>query len=426
MSAAATDLTSLLQPIESELENGLKLRLFPDKTAPGIVSLQLFYRVGSRNERPGLTGISHLFEHMMFNGAKKYGPKQFDKTLEEWGGSSNAYTSNDFTSYYEAFPPEALETVCDLESDRMRSLSIHDEVLNSEREVVKEERRSVVDNDIAGSMHEELEALMYKAHPYRWPVIGWMGDLDRIDREACQSFFRMFYAPNNAVLYLSGDFDAGAATQLIEKYFGDIPRGPPIPDVPNEEPEQHGERRAELHRSAQASSLVIGYRAPPAGHPDMAVLDVIQYALGVGEGSRLIRKLVFEQGLCSGLGVDWGWRIGPGSFTFFLELPPEGQPKVVEKALFTELEKVATHGLTELELRRAKNNLRSNLLRELATHRGRTESLGQYEMTLGSWRDGVRLADVYQKVTRALVKQVARKYFDPTQRSIITLVPTAP
>jgi len=187
-------LASLLKVKETTLKNGLKVRLLPDRSAP-VVSLYLFYKVGARNERPGITGISHLFEHMMFNGAKKYGPKQFDRVLESRGGRSNAYTSNDLTVYHEDFAADALATVLDLESDRMRSLTISDASLASEREVVKEERRLRVDNDIVGLMDEELNPLVYRAHPYRWPVIGWMADIENITREDCEAYFRTYYAP---------------------------------------------------------------------------------------------------------------------------------------------------------------------------------------------------------------------------------------
>ena len=168
--------------VEATLPNGLKVRLLSNRAAP-IASVYTFFKVGSRNERPGITGISHLFEHMMFNGAKRYGPKQFDRVLESHGGRSNAYTSHDMTVYHEEVAAEALEVVFDLESDRMASLAIGDSSLESEREVVKEERRLRVDNEPTGSLDEELGALMWKAHPYHWPVIGWMGDIENISRQ---------------------------------------------------------------------------------------------------------------------------------------------------------------------------------------------------------------------------------------------------
>src|SRR6202022_111007 len=185
---------------EATLSNGLRVRLLPNRAAP-IAALYTFFAVGSRNERPGITGISHLFEHMMFNGAKRYGPKEFDRVLESRGGRSNAYTTHDMTVYHEEFAADALETVFDLESDRMQSLTLSEESLEKERQVVKEERRLRVENEPAGLLDEELGTLVWKAHPYRWPVIGWMRDIDSIRKEDCEAFFRTYYAPNNACLY---------------------------------------------------------------------------------------------------------------------------------------------------------------------------------------------------------------------------------
>jgi zinc protease len=229
--------------IERTLANGLRIRLMPERVAPTI-SYYTVFQVGSRNEKVGLTGISHLFEHMMFNGAAKYGPRQFDRVLEARGGYSNAYTSNDLTVYHEDFTTEALETVVDLESDRMRSLRIDDEALAQEREVVKEERRLRTENSIFGLMEEQLEALVFLSHPYRWPIIGWMADIERIGRADCEAFFRTYYAPSNAAIYVVGDFDPDATFALLERQYGDIPAGPPPAPVASGEPVQRGERRA--------------------------------------------------------------------------------------------------------------------------------------------------------------------------------------
>src|SRR5438552_7393655 len=228
---------------EHVLANGLQVRLLPDRGLP-IATLYSFFRVGSRNERPGITGISHLFEHMMFNGSKKYGPKEFDRRLEAAGGTSNAYTSNDLTAYYEDFASEALPLVLDLETDRMASLLIDDASLDRERDVVKEERRFRTDNDIDGMLDEALGALAFLAHPYRWPVIGWMSDIEAITREECERYFRTYYAPNNCTLVLVGDFEPAAALRMIEKLYSPIPSGGALPPVAIGEPRQKGERRA--------------------------------------------------------------------------------------------------------------------------------------------------------------------------------------
>lgn len=409
--------------IEAKLPNGLQVRLLPSDAVP-TCSFYTFFRVGARNERPGITGISHLFEHMMFNGAKKYGPGQFDRVLESNGGTSNAYTSNDLTVYYEDFMSEALEKVIDLESDRMRSLQVTPKMLESERKVVIEERQVRVDNDIGGMMDEELSTLVWKAHPYRWPVIGWMRDIENIKREDCLDYFRTFYAPNNATLYVSGDFDPKQALALIKKYYGGIKAGPGAPPVLDAEPEQKGERRAEVRHPAQAPSLMIAWRGPSANDPDTLVLDVLQYALSVGQSSRLTRALVFEQELAVGVSVDWTWRFDPGAFTVMLELKPDADTKAAEAGLYRELARVAEHGLEPRELEKAKNNLAAHLLRELATNNGRANALGTYELMLGDWRQGLALPSRYEAITAEQVQAAAKKYLAPERRSVVTLVPT--
>lgn len=415
-------LQSLFDVHEATLPNGLRVRLLANHQAP-VVSLYTFFQVGSRNERPGITGISHLFEHMMFNGARKYGPKEFDTVLESNGGRSNAYTSTDLTVYYDDFASDALETVLDLESDRMRSLRIEDEILESERQVVMEERRVRVDNDITGLMDEELGALVYKAHPYRWPVIGWMRDIENISRQDCEAYFRTYYAPNNAVLYIVGDIDPKKTLALVERYYGKIRPGPKPAPVLDAEPAQRGERRAEIRHPAQSPSLMLAYRGPAASNPDTLTLDVLQYALIRGEGSRLVRSLVYEQQIAVSVTMDWGWRLDPGMIVFYLELKPDSDPRKVEAALYAELERVGLEGLSERELQKAKNNLRADHLRELATNSGRAHALGHYEAVLGSWQQGLALPSVYAGTTNAQVMEAARKYFVPEHRSVVTLLP---
>lgn len=410
--------------IEAQLSNGLQVRLLPSTVVP-TCSLYTFFRVGSRNERPGLTGISHLFEHMMFNGAKKYGPGKFDKVLESNGGTSNAYTSNDVTVYYEDFMAEALETVIDLESDRMRSLAVKPAMLASERQVVMEERRLRVDNEIGGLMDEELSSLIWKAHPYRWPVIGWMKDIEAITREDCLAYFRAYYAPNNATLYLSGDFEPKRALAMIKKAYGDLPSGPALPPVVDAEPEQRGERRAEVHHPAQAPSLMVAWRGPAGREADTITLDVLQYVLSVGQSSRLLKSLVFEKELAVSVSVDWTWRFDPGAFVIGIELKPGADPRATEAALYEELAQVARDGVEPRELEKAKNNLAAHLYRELATNSGRAHALGSYEVMMGSWRPGLALAARYESVTGAQVKAAAAKYLAPTRRSVVTLIPSA-
>jgi predicted Zn-dependent peptidase len=407
---------------EHTLSNGLRVRLLQDGALP-VATLYSFYRVGSRNERPGITGISHLFEHMMFNGSRKYGPKQFDRTLEAAGGSSNAYTSNDLTVYHEEFAAEALPVVLDLEADRMAALAINDASLAQEREVVKEERRFRTDNDLDGMMDEAMGALAFQAHPYRWPVIGWMSDVNRITREDCEQYFRTYYAPNNCTLLLVGDFDPDGALKQIESLYGGIPRGGPLPEVPAGEPPQKGERRCTIHYPAQAPALLVGFRSPRATDRETLAVDLLEHALGVGEGARLRRALVYSQELCVEANVYFGWRLDPGLFQVSLKLNPGIDPARTEAALFEELQKICDELLSAAELQRAKNLVTSGLTRSLQTRGGRAHMLGQMEVMLGSWRELLGLTDRYQAVTADEVQQVAKKLFAPHRRNVVTLLP---
>jgi zinc protease len=408
--------------LATTLPNGLKVRVLAERGSP-TVSFTTLFQVGSRNERPGLTGISHLFEHMMFNGAKKYGPKAFDRVLEGKGGHSNAYTSNDVTVYYEDFAAEALETVIDLESDRMRSLRIDDEALEQEREVVKEERRLRTDNSVFGLMEEQLESLVFQAHPYRWPVIGWMSDIERIGRADCEAYFRTYYAPNNAGIYVVGDVDEHATTDAIRSAYQDIPSGPAPTPVPAGEPEQRGERRAAIRFPSQAPALLVGWRGPEARSPDAAALDLAQVCLAVGEASRLRQRLIHGQGLAVTVSAYFGWRIHPGVFMIFVELAPGTPVAKVEAVLFAELARLAKRGPSTAELKRARALLRSSVLHELGTHHGLAHALAQAEALLGDWREAGRALEHYAEVTVADIRRVVSTYLAPERRSVVTLVP---
>jgi predicted Zn-dependent peptidase len=410
-------------PVEEHaLPNGLQIRLLRDASLP-VATFYSFFRVGSRNERPGITGISHLFEHMMFNGSKKYGPKEFDRKLESAGGSSNAYTSNDLTAYYEDFASDALPLVLDLESDRMASLNIDDASLSREREVVKEERRFRTDNDIDGMMDEAMGALAFLAHPYRWPVIGWMTDIEAITRQDCERYFRTYYAPNNCTVVLVGDFDPPDALKQIEKLYSQIPSGDPLPAVASGEPPQKGERRAVIRYPSQAPAVLVGFRGPGGRDSDSLVLDLIETALSSGEGARLKRALVYQQELCVDAHVYFGWRVDPGLFEVSLKLNPGMDPARAESSLWAELSRLCDELLPARELDRAKNLVRAQLLRGLATSNGRAHTIGQMEMMLGSWRAMLDLGDRYAAITAADIQTVAQKTFAPHRRNVVTLIP---
>ncbi len=420
--AAAVSVVDPGAVVAHTLSNGLRVRVLPDRLVPAV-SYYTFFGVGSRDERPGITGISHLFEHMMFNGSERFGPKEFDRVLEAHGGASNAYTSNDLTAYHDDFASDALPVVIDLESDRMRALRITEEGLAQERSVVMEERRLRTENSHFGLLEEQLEALVFQAHPYRWPVIGWMDDIARIGRDDCLGFFRTYYAPGNASIYVCGDVDPDDLLRRVEAAYGAIPPGPPVPPPVGGEPPQRGERRAAIRHPAQAPAMLAGFRGPAAREPDTAVLDVLQTCLATGEGSRLRRRLVQEQEVAVSVGVGWTWRADPGVFAISMELAPGASPRKAEAALWAELDRVAARGVTDRELTRARALLRSSLLHEFATRNGVAHALGQAEALLGDWREAGRALTRYQAVTREDVRRAARDWLAPPLRNVVWLEP---
>jgi zinc protease len=305
----------------------------------------------------------------------------------------------------------------------MRSLRLTDESLEQEREVVKEERRLRTDNSVFGLMEEQLESLVFQAHPYRWPVIGWMDDIERITRADCQEFFGTYYAPTNAAIYCVGDVDGQATLDLVERAYGDIPSGPTPAPVPQGEPPQRGERRARVRYPAQAPALLVGWRGPAGRSADAAALDVLQVCLGVGESSRLRRRLVLEQELAVSITLSWGWRIDPGVFFAFAELAPGVSPRKAETALWGEIDAVAGRGVSSEEVRRARALLRSSVLHELATHHGVAHAMGQAEALLGDWREAGRALEHYARVTPRDVRRVAAEYLAPSCRCVVELEP---
>jgi zinc protease len=288
---------------------------------------------------------------------------------------------------------------------------------------VKEERRFRTDNDIDGMLDEALGALAFVAHPYHWPVIGWMSDIESITRPDCERYFRTYYAPNNCTLVLVGDFEPAAALRQIERLYGQIPAGEALPPVPAGEPSQKGERRAVIRYPSQAPALLAGFRGPAGRDADSLVLDLIETALSSGEGARLKRALVYEQELCVDAHVWFGWRIDPGLFEISLKLNPGMDPARAESSLWAELARVCDQPLSPRELERAKNLVRAQLLRGLQTSNGRAHTIGQMELMLGSWRAMLDLADRYTAITAADVQRVAQKTFAAHRRNVVTLIP---
>jgi len=407
---------------EFMLKNGLKVVMVEDHTVPSVC-FAIAFHVGSRNERQGITGISHLFEHMMFNGSKNYKPTVFDQILEAGGGYSNAYTSNDITFYYEEFNPDLLDKVLDMEADRMRSLKIDTSNLEQERGIVKEERRVSTDNNVRSKMFEDLYAASFVAHPYHNPVVGWMGDLNNITLQDARDYFKRFYAPNNATVIVVGDFDSKSLRPKMEKLFSSIPKQASPRQVNNAEPEQEGERRLMLHKAAELPAVAIGFKGAPVSSPDFYALQVVSAILSRGQSSRLYNKLVYEDEICTEIGAGMDEYIDPGLFSIFAQMQPGKKVADAEEDIYEILNEIAEKGVTDEELHKALNTVQTDYVGEFKTNVGIAGRLGYYEVVHGDYKTSFKVLDQYTKVTIDDIKRVVRQYLNDRKRTVIILVP---
>ncbi len=405
-----------------QLANGMKVVLWPDHSIPNL-ALYTFYRVGSRNERPGITGLSHFFEHMMFLGSKNYGPGEFDRTMEAAGGANNAYTAQDITVYQDWFPRSATPTIFALEADRIAYLSFDSTSVESERGVVaSERRRSVEDNNIR-ALDEENWAAAYKAHPYQWPVIGWMVDIENWKIEDLRSYFHTYYAPNNATLVVVGDFQPQEMLALCKKSLESIPRGPQPLAVTTAEPEQKGERRTELRRQAQVGALVASYHVPATAHGDHYALRVLEALLLEGESSRMHLRLVERDQLALRVYGGMDYAMDPTLFQFFVQVRQGVEASACETALYDELNRLQKEPPGERELRKAKNQLAANFYRQLQTISGKAQLLGSSDVYFGDPKQIFTIVQRYEAVGAADLQRLAREYFQSSNRTVSILVP---
>jgi zinc protease len=409
---------------EHTLANGMKILIHEDHDLPSV-AMHFFFKVGSRNERPGTTGLSHFFEHMMFNGAKKYGPKQFDIQMEKNGGSNNGYTTNDLTSYTDWFPPSALELMMDMESDRIRDLAFDPKMVESERGVVSSERRMSVENNNMQLLMEHLEATAFMAHPYGWPVIGWMSDIEAWTMQDLQNHFRMGYAPNNCVMAIAGDVRPAEVLRLARKYLEPIPRHDPPPKVTTREPKQMGERRVIVRKEAQAPMLMAAYHVMQASAADRPALDLLSNILTEGRTSRLRARLVEREQLAVSVDAFAGDTIDPGLLIVMARPRAGVDVAKLEAALYEELEAVREKGVTPREVEKARNQILTGIYQEMARISGKARLLGEYEVLHGDYRKLFSAAAELAKAGPAEVQRVAKQYLEPDNRTVATLIPTA-
>jgi len=399
------------------LKNGLRIIVWPDHDIPNVVMYN-FVRAGGRNEYPGITGLSHFFEHMMFNGTERRAQGAFDEEMEAAGGANNAYTSNDLTVYQDWFPRSALETIFDLEGDRLENLAIDPGVVESERGVVYSERRLRYDNDNFGRLYLEMNATAFIAHPYQFPVIGWASDIENWTQEDLESYFRTYYAPNNLTMVFAGDVTHEEVFKLADKYFGGIDAQKSPQPVRTVEPEQQGPRRFMIEADAPTPLLHIAFHSGSATDPGTLPMNLLLNILVGGDSSRLHQQLVEKEQIALDVGGFQMQGFDPGLVYFYLTLPPEGDVTAVERRVLDELARIASEGVSEAELEKARNLMIADYWRGMATIDGKASALGNAEVFFGDYERAFSLPDELGAITAEGVRDVAAAVFNTNRMTV--------
>jgi zinc protease len=407
------------------MQNGLGILLCEDKSAP-VISVHTWFRVGSRHEREGKTGLAHLFEHLMFNEIEGRGAGFFDRKLEEAGAESNASTWLDWTQYNIAIPKEQLALVLGLEAERMSKLVLREPQVTSEKEVVANERRYRVDDDVEGAVSELLWATAFTKHAYKWPTIGWMKDIEGFTTADCEAFYRAYYAPNNATIVISGDFKSIDVLKLLAKHYGVLPSSVlPIEDT-QPEPPQTAERRVDVRKPTATEKVVIGYHAPALGDFDHPAISLLSEVLFGGRASRLHQRLVRELELASEVRAFVGPFHDPGLFELYAAAREGHTGEELLAVIDEELRKVVDEPVSEQEMARAAARFELGLLGGLETADGKASTIGFYEAVLGRPAEAFERLEVTRRLTQSDLLRVARRYLHPQRRSVIFVRPDLP
>jgi zinc protease len=405
------------------LPNGMVVILHQDKSTP-IVHVELWYHVGSKNEKPGRTGFAHFFEHLMFKGSRNVEPESHTSIVASVGGQANAYTNEDTTVFWQTLPAQYLPLVLWMEADRMATLRIDEKTFVSEREVVKEERRMRIENPPYGLLNELITFHAFDVHPYKHPVIGSMTDLNAATIDDVRDFYKTYYVPENATLMVVGDFERETAVNLINQYFGRVPKAAnPVPrDIP-QEPQHTKEKRVNLEMPWPLPAVVVTYHVPYNGHPDSYPMFIMAKTLSDGQTSRIYRKLVYETGLALTAFGSSSFLEQPGIFSAVALVNPGQSPEQVEKALIGEFDRLKTDGITERELQRAKNQFARDYIVSRLSIKEKASQLGHAEVIQKDMASADGEFDTFQKTTLEDVKRVARKYFIPEGRMVMRVSP---
>jgi zinc protease len=431
MSAAAEEVPAEEAISDFTLENGLEVVVIPLHRAP-VVTQMVWYKIGSADEPPGKSGIAHFFEHLMFKGTKQHGPGEFMAKVAEIGGQQNAFTSLDYTAYYETISPDALETMMGFEADRMRNLILTDSVIGPERDVILEERRLRIEGSPQALLGEEINATLYQNQPYRVPVIGWMHEMEQLNRTDATAFYDKYYAPNNAVLVVAGDVDAATVRKYAEATYGKVPRGPDLPPrIRPREPEQNTKRTVTMRDprvslpSFQKSWVVPSYQTAKDGEAE--ALDLLSEILGGGSRSRIYQQLVVKTGIASDAGAAYsGVFVDDTSFSIYGAPRGEAGIEQVEDAIDAEIRKIIANGITDSELEKAKNRYVRAMIFARDSPFGMANLYGAALSTGASVKDVAAWPDRIKAVTADQVKAVAAKYLNPDHSVAGYLLPPAP
>ena len=406
------------------LPNGLTVVLSEDHSTP-IVHLQLVYHVGSKNEKPGRTGFAHLFEHLMFKGSKNVQPESHTSMLASVGGQSNAYTTDDETVFWETVPAQYLPMILWLEADRMATLTIDKDTFTNEREVVKEERRMRVDNQPYGRLNEIIYDQAFTVHPYKHATIGSMQDLEAASVDDVRDFYRTFYVPSNATLVLVGDFDSTQALQLANNYVGRVPKA--LREVPRDipqEPPQTKEKRVTLQEPWPLPAVVVAYHITNDGNPDSYPLHIAAKVLSDGQTSRIYKKLVYEKQMAVAAFGNANLIEHPSLFYAVAIVQPGHTPEEVTNALIVELDRLKTEPITDHELQRTKNQFARDYILSRQSNQQKAGQLSHAVVIHNDIRTADGEFDIFQNMTVADVQRVARTYFRPENRLVLTLLPS--
>ena len=399
-------------------KNGMELLACEDRSAP-VVAFHTFYKVGSRHEREGKTGLAHLFEHLMFNEVEGRAPGEFDRKLEEAGAESNASTWLDWTHYNIAVPKEKLGLVIGLEAERMSRLVLRDPQVTSEKEVVANERRYRVDDDVEGSVSELLWATAFTRHAYRWPTIGWMKDIEGFTTGDCEEFYATYYSPNNAILVVVGDFVESTLLEKVSRAYGNIaPSTLPVENY-QAEPPQTDERRTEVTKPTPTEKIAIGYHGPALGDFDHLALSLLSDVLFTGRASRVHQKLVRELEIASDVRAFVGPFRDPGLVELFASAREGHKAEELLAAIDSELARARNEAVSDEEIERARARTELGLLASLETVDGKATTLGFYETVLGRPAAAFERLDALRRIGPSDLLRAARRFYDERARSIV-------